>query len=181
MVHIDFDQFDDELATMEELMREGQIALNETALHATIGSLNLKKAVSVLSGTSLKRCLDTMVARHFGCLLITKDGTLAGIFTERDALLKIAGQEIDLAKESIDDFMTPNPATLKTSDTIEDALRLTDKRGHRHVAVVDGDDRPLAVLSVKDIVSFIVEFFPQDILNLPPHPIRVGTRDRHGG
>jgi len=66
-------------------------------------------------------------------------------------------------------------------DTIETALRLMVKGGYRHICIVDEKDHPLSLVSIKDIVSFIVEFFPQDVLNLPPHPIRIGTKNREGG
>ncbi|MFQ5650213.1 MAG: cyclic nucleotide-binding/CBS domain-containing protein [bacterium] len=179
-MHVDFDQFDDELQSMRELMDEGHIALRETNLRVTIDSLNLKKAVVVNIGTTMRKCIDTMAARHFGCLLIVDGDKLVGIFTERDALLRIAGQGYDLEKEKIDEFMTRDPTSMKVSDTIEKALRLMNDGGYRHVAVVDDTGRPVSVLSVKDIISYIIEFFPQDVLNLPPHPIRVGTRHRHG-
>jgi len=40
--------------------------------------------------------------------------------------------------------------------------------GFRHVPVVDADGRPVFVVSVRDVVEFLVDFFPNDVLNLPP-------------
>ena len=40
--------------------------------------------------------------------------------------------------------------------------------GFRHVPAVDDDHRPSFVISVRDIVEFLVDFFPDDVLNLPP-------------
>jgi hypothetical protein len=36
------------------------------------------------------------------------------------------------------------------------------------------------VLSVKHIVERLVELFPRDVLNLPPHPGKDITRTREG-
>jgi hypothetical protein len=52
--------------------------------------------------------------------------------------------------------------------------------GYRHVPVVDAGNVPLAVVSVKDIIGFIVENFPQEILNLPPKPLRTTSREDGG-
>lgn len=178
---IDFDQFDDELQIMQELMKENKIALQDKDLRRPIARLNASKAVTVEKGTALNSCIDLLIARGIGCLVVVDDGKLCGIFTERDVLLKIAGKGIDLEKEVIDDFMTANPIPIKIDSTIEDALKLMHQGRYRHVSIVDENQTPLYVVSIKDIVGYIIEFFPQDVLNLPPHPIRVGTKHREGG
>ncbi|NIV96982.1 CBS domain-containing protein [candidate division KSB1 bacterium] len=178
---VDFDVFDDELKSIEEIMEREEIALSDEDLDAPIQSLPLKKAVVVETGISVKKCIEKMLARKFGCLLIVKNEELRGIFTERDALMKIAGKRLDLAKVKIDDYMTPDPAHIKMNDSILSALRVMDKGSYRHIAIVDDKKRPVSVLSIKDIVTYIAEFFPQDVLNLPPHPIRIGTKNREGG
>jgi CBS domain-containing protein len=42
--------------------------------------------------------------------------------------------------------------------------------GFRHVPLVDDERRPAGILSVKDIVDYLVEHFPRDVLNIPPEP-----------
>ena len=49
-------------------------------------------------------------------------------------------------------------------------LNLMAVGGFRHVPIVDEHRRPVAVFSVKHIVERLVEFFPNDVLNLPPRP-----------
>jgi CBS domain containing-hemolysin-like protein len=43
-------------------------------------------------------------------------------------------------------------------------------RGYRHLPVVDDDGRPVGVLSIKDVVHYLVEYFPAKVYNLPPTP-----------
>ena len=74
---------------MEELMDEAKTTLSDKSLKVPLKSLNLKKAVVVAVGTSLKKCIEKMLARHFGCLLVVKDTKYCGIFTERDVLLRV--------------------------------------------------------------------------------------------
>jgi CBS domain-containing protein len=178
---MDFDEFDDELRSMQEIMESEEISLSESDLRAPLRLLDLKRGVLVEVGTSVKECVEKMTARHIGCVLVVKGRKLKGIFTERDVLLKIAGEKIDLAKAKVDDFMTPNPKTLTIDDPIGSALRLMNQGGYRHIPVVNKKGEPLTVISVRGLIDYIVEFFPQDVLNLPPHPIRIGTNKREGG
>ncbi len=177
----DFQEFDDELRSMQELMDEVETALSDASLKVPLRSLSLKRAVVVEVGTSVRKSIEKMLARHIGCLLVVKDKKYCGIFTERDLLLKVAGSDLNLETAKIDDVMTPDPVQIELEDTVETALRLMVKGGYRHICIVDENDHPLSVVSIRNIVSYIVEFFPQDILNLPPHPIRIGTKNREGG
>lgn len=181
MVDLNFDEFDDELRTMQELMEE-EITLKDDSLVEPIRSLRLKRAIVVSVGTSVQNCIQLMLARRIGCILVVdQNEKLCGIFTERDVLKRIAGRDLDLDRVKIDDYLTPNPVALRLNDTILSALKLMHEGRYRHVSVVDDDDKPVTVVSIKDIISFIAEFFPRDVLNLPPHPIRIGTKHREGG
>ncbi|MFQ5707723.1 MAG: cyclic nucleotide-binding/CBS domain-containing protein [bacterium] len=181
MVGIEIEEFDDEFQTMQELMQEKEISLNDESFNASLSALPLKKPIVVKSGTSIQECTQIMIKGGIGCLLIVDGDEIKGIFTERDVLMKIAGLKRDYKSMVVDDFMTPNPVTLKIDEPLIAALTLMDQGGYRHVCIVDDKNRPIAVVSIKDIVSYIVDFFPQDVLNLPPHPIRTGTKHREGG
>ena len=42
--------------------------------------------------------------------------------------------------------------------------------GFRHVPVVDDAGRPAGMVSAGDVLQFVVELCPEEILNLPPEP-----------
>jgi len=181
LAELNGDKFDDEFQIMQQLMQENKIALRDSDLLKPITTLNLKTAVTVKAGTPMRQCIDLALARRIGCLVVVCDGKLCGIITERDLLLKVAGQQVDLDKQPVDDFMTSDPVPITQNGTIKDALNLMYTGRYRHVTVVNEDNEPVNVVSMKDIVSYIVDFFPQDVLNLPPHPIRIGVKHREGG
>jgi CBS domain-containing protein len=113
-----------------------------------------------------------MQRRHRGCVLITQDGShkspLAGIFTERDVLLRIIGAGVRPDNIALGDIMTPEPEGLPLSASVAWALNKMSVGGFRHVPVVDGSGCPSFVVSAKDVIQFLVEAFPSEILNLPP-------------
>ena len=48
-----------------------------------------------------------------------------------------------------------------------DRAEIDDLTGQRHVPVVDDEHRPVCVISVRDVVNFLVNAFPREVLNLP--------------
>jgi len=52
--------------------------------------------------------------------------------------------------------------------------------GFRHVPIVDEHGRPKLVVSVRDIVTFLVSSFPEEVLNLPPEYGTSRYRERDG-
>jgi CBS domain-containing protein len=86
------------------------------------------------------------------CLLVTDDGHLVGIFTDRDAVLKVAGQAAD--RRAVRELMTPDPVVLRRDDPIAVAINKMAVGGFRHVPIVDGG-RPIAVVSARDVFRHI--------------------------
>jgi len=133
---------------------------------------------------TVKDAMQAMRRHHRGCVLITEDGTvrspLIGIFTERDVLLKIIDSGRNPATVPLRDVMTPDPETLPIDAKLAWALNMMSVGGFRHVPVADHRRWPAFILSVSDIVEFLVESFPTEILNLPPNFGREEGRSRDG-
>lgn len=161
---------------------EGRTAIERAICNDEIRSLQLGPAITLPQGATLQQVVATLQERHIGCvLLVGDDGKLAGIFTERDLLTKVAGRRLDWQQERVTNYMTSDPETLRLDDRIAWALNLMNMGGYRHVPLTDEAGRPVGVVSVKDIVDFIVDLFPAAVLNLPPDPHRKPGSDDVGG
>jgi CBS domain-containing protein len=148
-----------------------------------IRALGLGPAITVRSDASLHDTVLLLQREHIGCVLVTDQaGKLVGIFTERDLLSKIALRSLDWNAERVADYMTADPETLHPEDRIAWALKLMHVGGYRHVPLTDEAGHPVGVVSIKDIVDFIVDLFPSPVLNLPPDPHRKEwAEDESGG
>jgi CBS domain-containing protein len=127
----------------------------------------------VLSMTStVTDAMRAMQADHTGCVVVTDDGTVNskvnGVFTERDVLFRIVDRGRNPAQLPLEEVMTPNPETLSVRSAVAYALNKMSVGGFRHIPVVDDEQRPAFVVSVRDVVEFLVEYFPREVLNLPP-------------
>jgi CBS domain-containing protein len=121
---------------------------------------------------SVREAMQAMQKGHRGYILITEDGSarsrLLGIFTERDILLRVIESPLDFSEVRITEVMTRDPEALPVDARLAWALNMMAIGGYRHVPVVDRNGWPTAVLAVRDIVEFLAESFPAEILNLPP-------------
>jgi CBS domain-containing protein len=113
-----------------------------------------------------------------GCLLILEDRELLGIVTERDIMRRVMGARLPLTTP-VHECMTRNPVTVGCKETILAALRRMEEGGYRHLPVVDEGSRVVGILSVKRIVHYLVEHFPNTVYNLPPDPNAV-QQNREG-
>jgi len=89
-----------------------------------------------------------MKADGADCVLVTDAGRLAGIFTDRDAILKLAGQAG--SAPTLRDLMTPDPVVLSGEDRVAVAIHKMAVGGFRHIPLVDADG-PTAVIAARDL------------------------------
>ena len=153
--------------------------LDSNTFKKPVKNIKVPKPATVKLGRPVSEAVQLMQERHFGCLLVLKDGVVAGILTERDLLMKVIGKGKDLKSMKVEEVMTPDPETFQPDDSIAFVLNAMHVGGYRHIPIVDEEKHPLAVVSVKDVVGFIAEHFPEELLNLPPKPMRE-TQEREG-
>jgi CBS domain-containing protein len=145
--------------------------LDNRTFKLPIKSIGLRACAILGEDTTVAGAITAMRAAKIGSVLvIRKGGALTGIFTERDALNKLALGELDPRKTPLSVVMHDNPETLTLDDPIGYALRIMSHGGYRHVPLVDKNGSPVGVVSVRDIVDFIADHFPDDILTLPANP-----------
>jgi CBS domain-containing protein len=102
---------------------------------------------------SAERAISLMHAEGIDSLLVMHEGHLVGIFTERDALLKLADKKLDAF--DVRDVMTRDPVVLRPEDSLAVAIHKMAVGGFRHIPVMDGD-RPVAVVAAPDIFRHVL-------------------------
>ena len=153
-------------------------------LREPLSELPVRDAIVFAPGMTVTDAMRAMQREHRGCVVVTDDGTksskVIGIFTERDVLFRIVDKGRNPATLHIGDVMTPDPETLPVRSTVAYALNLMSVGGFRHIPVVDDEHHPAFVVSVRDVVEFLVEAFPREVLNLPTDLGLRTSRTREG-
>ena len=169
---------DDPLEPTEEEC-PGPVDLESALLTEKLNNVIAEPPLVLHAGTTLGEAISRMRVASRGCALITEDGRLVGIFTERDVLMRVAGRPIDFEQAAIRDYMTANPVTLPSDSSVAFALNRMLIEGFRHIPLVDEDGGPIAVVSMRQLIEYLGEFFNRDLLTLPPDP-RTNFRSREG-
>jgi CBS domain-containing protein len=133
--------------------------------------LSRRQPVTVEPGTSLADCVRAIQRTGTGDSVFVCDasGRLLGVLTERDVFARIVGGTVDL-QQPVESLMTTDPKTLDLDDTIRDAIVLMQTGRYRNVPMVDADRQLVGVVRQSDIIRFLAESFPEELLNLPPRP-----------
>lgn len=114
--------------------------------------------------------------------MVTAGDHLVGTITEREVLRKGAKWSacpLRSARSDRDDptIMTPDPETRQRHDSIALAMTKMHVGGFRQIPIIDDDRRPLHVISIRDLIGYVLDYFPERILNIPTEPYR-GERRR---
>lgn len=132
----------------------------------SISRLTPTPARLIESDRPVTAAVDAMREHRTGCLLVTRQQKLVGIFTERDLLVRVLAAGLPL-NVPIMEVMTAGPVSLDPKDSVRTAIQRMQKGGYRHLPVVNGDGRPLGVISSKRIVHYIASHYPNTIYALP--------------
>jgi CBS domain-containing protein len=155
--------------------------LDGSVFHEPVTLLGSRTPITVGESVTVEDAIERMRKHRIGCLLVTRDDRLVGIFTERDVLYRVVAARLDARTTPVGEVMTEDPESLPADAEIAWAMNRMSLGGFRHVPLVDGDGRPVGILSIKDVVSYLAEFFPDEVMNIPPRPGLDVPRTREGG
>lgn len=103
-----------------------------------------------------------MKQRRVGAVLVVDGTSLVGIFTERDALVRVLADERDPQKTRLAEVMTRNPQTIGPDKPFAHALHMMYEGGFRHVPVVQAG-RPIGIVSARDMLGPEIDEFEADL------------------
>ena len=106
--------------------------------------------------------VEVMTARNIGSIMVMEEGALLGLFTERDLMKRVVAEKKDTASVLVSDVMTTELVTIKTTDSIMDAMTLMNKHHIRHVPIMNPDGSPDSLLTMRNIQSFRLEQLRQE-------------------
>jgi CBS domain-containing protein len=104
---------------------------------------------------SALEAVAAMCRAHVGALLVMRDQTLVGIFSERDLMIRVVLARRDPARTPVGEVMTSNVVCLGPDMLPHDAMMLMTIRRVRHLPVVEGR-RVLGIVSIGDLVRWTI-------------------------
>jgi CBS domain-containing protein len=115
---------------------------------ARLDALGIPQPILVEPDTSVAEVIDRMHEAEADSVLVVEADQLVGIFTDRDAVVKLAGEP--LADRPVREFMTADPVVLRHDDPLAVAIHKMAVGGFRHIPIVDRG-RPTGVVTARDV------------------------------
>ena len=121
------------------------------------GSVCKRGAVTVAPGDDLIAAAHLMREKHVGYLIVSQGTRVAGVLTDRDIVVAVLAQEVDVHALKVGDVMTRDPLVIEEGQSIEAVLRHMREAGVRRVPVVDRSGALTGVLSIDDVLEQIAQ------------------------
>uniref|UniRef100_A0A7C4LN60 CBS domain-containing protein n=1 Tax=Schlesneria paludicola TaxID=360056 RepID=A0A7C4LN60_9PLAN len=144
----------DECANCGSPLTSDAEALSELELSITqhpISALGGKPPLTVSAEDSVRDAIARMNAARVGCVLVEEQGSIVGIFTERDVLNRVT-PDLGTLDRPVREVMTRSPETVQQDDSVAYALHAMSVNGYRHLPVADERGRAVAIISARDVL-----------------------------
>jgi CBS domain-containing protein len=119
-----------------------------------------KDLVYSLPDESVAKVAQLMKKEDIGPVLVVnneKDKTLVGIVTDRDLALKVVGEGRDPNNTKVGDVMTGKVVTIRSEDSVENAMKAMAHYQLRRIPVVDDHSRLVGIISQADVATRVNE------------------------
>lgn len=126
-----------------------------------ISDVMTKNVVTVEASHSVRYSATVMNRFEIGCLVVTEDGAVVGIITERDFVKKIVAEGRDPSKTLVKEIMSRPVIVVAPETPLDDAVRLMVKHKIKKLPVMskyEGEDRLVGLVTLTDIARFQPEF-----------------------
>jgi CBS domain-containing protein len=120
----------------------------------TVRSVLASKLQGIESTTPEATVLEAvhqMNEHKIGALVVMDGERVAGIFTERDVLRRVVGDEKNPGTTRVGQVMTSKVVCCEPDADLDEVATLMKNRRIRHVPVCNGDGRLLGMVSIGDI------------------------------
>jgi CBS domain-containing protein len=106
--------------------------------------------VAATPDTTVKDAVARMGEHRCGSIVVIESDAVAGIFTERDLMVRVVGKGLDPNATPLAQVMTKKPDTIDADAPVADAIRAMDEFSYRYLPVLDGG-RCIGVISTRHL------------------------------
>jgi len=117
-----------------------------------------QRIVTLPPQATVRTASRTMAANNIGSVMVVEAGKLTGIFTERDALVRVLAKRLDPDRTELSAVMTRRVETITPERLLINALHRMHDGGFRHMPVVEAGI-PIGMVSMRDALgSELIQF-----------------------
>jgi CBS domain-containing protein len=121
---------------------------------------------SVSPNATVYEALEMMADKRIGALLVMQTNKLLGVISERDYARKIILAGRSSKNTPVSDIMSAPALTVNAETTVDDAMHTMTEYRIRHLPVIDSEGNVSGIISVGDLVKWIITSHEQTIEQL---------------
>jgi CBS domain-containing protein len=140
-----------------------------------IGAKTDASRYAVKAGETVYKAIRLMADRHIGAVLVVENGTVIGIFTERDYIMRVEVESRATKETTVREVMTDKMYTVTTGTSIEQCLGLMDLRHIRHLPIVE-EGKLMGIISMRDAIAAVLEGREEEIRGIEEYTLASGFR-----
>jgi CBS domain-containing protein len=114
-----------------------------------------KPVVKISPEQNIVAACRLMEEKHVGCIVVETQGKLAGILTDRDIALKIAGAARDPYMTKVEEIMSPDPIRISVDKDLHHLTSLMHAYHVRRIPIVDGFNTTLGIVTLDDLIALL--------------------------
>lgn len=108
--------------------------------------------VTVDASATVEEAAKLMDERDVGNVLVVENGEVQGIVTDRDIVVRVVAKG-NRGDAGVREAATTDLETLSEDSSLDDAVQKMEQANVRRLPVVDGDGKPLGVVSLGDLAE----------------------------
>ena len=117
-----------------------------------IRELMVTDVVCLDAGETASQAAQQMRDRDIGNVLVTEGGSLKGIVTDRDIVVRGVAEGRDPDQLTVGELCTSELATVGPDDSVDEVIQVLRDKNVRRVPVVEGD-KPVGIVSIGDLAQ----------------------------
>jgi CBS domain-containing protein len=130
--------------------------MTQQTMETVIADRGSDELYTVHASASVAEAVEVMTAREVGAVLImTEDELVAGVFSERDLMMRVVRPGLDPRSTPVSLVMTRDVLFVTPGTTLEAALALMYVQRIRHLLVIDGP-KVHGLVSMRDLAYQLI-------------------------
>lgn len=124
-----------------------------------IGELSIRQVVVASRNTPVLAAAKLMRQFHVGDIIVTDEAggrrLPVGIVTDRDIVVEVLAQNVDVSRLSVADIMSEDLVTVDENEGVYQTIQLMRAKGARRAPVVDGNGALVGIVSADDFIELL--------------------------
>jgi CBS domain-containing protein len=109
---------------------------------------------AISPNAAVLEAVQKMNQHKIGALVVMQDGRVIGMFTERDVLRRIVGEQRNPSTVTVGEAMTSEVICIGPDEDLDEVSTVMKNRRIRHLPVCDEDGRLSGMISIGDLNAF---------------------------